>query len=162
MLIASDLLERLPSLTISKTPRTGLGVFALSNIAKDCLVFVFEGDELMAWDIEQDKLEHCLQLDFDKYIVPEVGSFGWYLNHSCDPNCYVKGKNQIVSIRDVKANEEITIDYSFNVGWKDFKMPCQCNSPNCRGMIRDYFSLPEELRKSNRKYASEFLLRKAH
>ena len=151
-----------PPLTIRKTLRRGLGVFALSNIAKDYGVFVFGGDEQIAWKIRQEKLEHCLQLDFDTYIVPQVGSFGWYLNHSCSPNCYVKGRNQIVSIKNIKPNEEITIDYSFNVGWRGFGMACNCDHPSCRSIISDYFSLPEDLKNNNREYASEYLLRKAH
>jgi len=145
-------------LAILETGITGLGVFALSPIEGGEEVFVFEGEERWAWEIEKEKLQRCLQVGIDRYIVPLLNSSGWYINHSCSPNCCVSRKNQIVAIRNIEAREEITMDYSFNVAWEGFKMKCKCKSPNCREIIKDYFSLPEDVRGTGKKYASEYLL----
>ena len=145
-------------LAILQTGSTGSGVFTLSGIEEGDIVFVFEGDERWAWEIEEERLPRCLQVGFDRYLVPKPHSLGWYINHSCSPNCCVRGKNQIVAIRGIKPREEITMDYSFNIAWEGFKMECKCKTSNCRGIIIDYLSLPENVRATGRKYTSEYLL----
>ncbi|MBM3897225.1 MAG: SET domain-containing protein [Thaumarchaeota archaeon] len=144
-------------LVILQTKSTGLGIFTTEPIGEGKVVFVFGGDEKWAWEIEDEKLERCLQVGIDRYIVPRTHSAGWYINHSCKPNCYVSGKNKIVAIRNIDAGEEVTIDYSFNLAWEGFSMRCKCNSLNCREVIKDYFSLPERIRVNGRKYASKYL-----
>jgi len=146
-------------LVILQTGSTGLGVFTLSLIGEGDDVFVFEGDEGWVWEIEEEKLQRCLQVGIARYIVPKPHSSGWYINHSCSPNCYVSRKNQIVAIRNIGPRDEITMDYSFNIAWEGFKMECRCKTSNCRSMIKDYFSLPENIRAAGRKYTSEYLLK---
>ena len=145
-------------LAILQTGSTGSGVFTLLGIEEGDVVFVFEGDERWAWEIEEERLQRCLQVGIDRYIVPKPHSSGWYINHSCSPNSAVRGKNQIVAIRGIEPREEITMDYSFNIAWESFKMECKCKSSNCRGIIKDYLSLPENVRATGRKYTSEYLL----
>ena len=141
-----------------QTNGRSFGVFTLSRIAEGGNIFAFEGDERWVWEIAQEKLDRCLQVGIDRYIVPSPHSSGWYLNHSCISNSYVSGKDQIVAIRDIEPREEITMDYSLNVVWGGFRMKCKCQSPNCRSIISDYFSLPEDIRVNGRKYTSEYLL----
>lgn len=38
-------------------------------------------------------------------------SVGWYANHSDNPNTKIIGDYRYVSVRDIQADEEITIDY---------------------------------------------------
>jgi hypothetical protein len=33
----------------------------------------------------------------------------------------------------------------------DFEMPCRCGAPNCRGLVRDFKHLPDDLKS---RYAS--------
>ena len=134
-----------------------MGVFTRARIREGEGILVFKGDERWAWEIAEEKLNRCLQVGIDRYILPDPHSSGWYINHSCSPNSYVVGTNQIVAIRDIEPREEITLDYSFNVVWEGFRMECKCQSSNCRGIIRDYFSLPEDIRVNGRNYASEYL-----
>jgi hypothetical protein len=134
----------------------------MAPINAEKVVLIFRGDEKWAWGIEEEKLERCLQVGIDRYIVPRPYSAGWYINHSCNPNCYVRGKNSIVAIRDINVSEEITIDYSFNVAWEGFNMECKCHASNCRGLIKNYFSLSETVRVNGIKYASEYLLKISH
>ena len=60
------------------------------------------------------------------------------INHSCNPNCEVRGqglKLWISSIKDIKKGEELSYDYgfSFDKDYKDF--PCKCGSKKCVGYI---------------------------
>ena len=60
------------------------------------------------------------------------------INHSCNPNCEVRGKGLklwISSIRNIKKGDELSYDYgfSFDKDYKDF--PCKCRSKNCCGYI---------------------------
>ncbi len=146
-------------LAILQTNGTGFGVFTLSRIVEGENILAFEGDERWVWEIAEEKLDRCLQVGIDRYIVPNPHSSGWYINHSCSSNSYVSGKNQIVAIRDIEPREEITMDYSLNVAWGGFRMQCKCHSSNCRNIISDYFSLPEKIRVIGRKHTSEYLLR---
>ena len=64
------------------------------------------------------------------------GSGAEYINHSCDPNLtsrIMKGHILYMSLRDIQAGEELTIDYHFDK--KVERVVCRCGSPKCRGTI---------------------------
>lgn len=64
------------------------------------------------------------------------GSGAEYINHCCEPNCravVVKGHINYMSLRAIRAGEELTIDYCFDK--KVDKHICRCGAPNCRGTI---------------------------
>lgn len=59
-----------------------------------------------------------------------------YINHSCDPNTYMRRAYQKVefySLRKIKKGEELTCDYGET--HHDGKLPCKCGAKNCRGFI---------------------------
>jgi hypothetical protein len=62
-----------------------------------------------------------------------------FINHSCDPNCQAyQEKNQVFihAERDIKAGEELTYNYGFDLDhWADH--PCCCGSKYCVGFILD-------------------------
>ncbi len=59
------------------------------------------------------------------------------INHSCDPNCeaWIIGRRiYIYALRDIRAGEELTFDYGFDVDcYEDH--PCGCGRPQCVGYI---------------------------
>ena len=64
-----------------------------------------------------------------------------YLNHSCDPNCFMQvwdvagtSRAGVFALRDVAAGEELTIDYRWSAAGNSTTQ-CLCNSINCRGTI---------------------------
>lgn len=71
-----------------------------------------------------------------------------FINHSCDPNTYVKtvsGKRLVIARRAIAQGEEITYDYSVN-GSGDTVWHCQCGAVRCRHDVHsDFFHLPVEL-----------------
>lgn len=57
-----------------------------------------------------------------------------YENHSCNPNCGLRGEITFVAMRDIEKNEELTTDYAF-IDNEDYKFECTCGSENCRKVI---------------------------
>jgi SET domain-containing protein len=59
-----------------------------------------------------------------------------YINHSCQPNCYMKILyNHILfyALRDIHPGDEITLDYVMTL--HSDKKRCTCGAENCRGTI---------------------------
>ncbi len=50
------------------------------------------------------------------------------VNHSCQPNVGMGGNILLVSMRDIAAGEELTIDYALFLGDPGFAMECRCGS----------------------------------
>ncbi len=57
------------------------------------------------------------------------------INHSCDPNSWLEGLN-LVARRQIRAGEEITIDYGTFYNELMAEFACSCDSPECRMTIR--------------------------
>jgi hypothetical protein len=58
--------------------------------------------------------DYCIDRG-DELICPkDFGHMhvGWYLNHSSSPNAYPDDDYKWHALRDIKAGEEITIDYN--------------------------------------------------
>lgn len=80
------------------------------------------------------------------------------INHSCDPNAGIKGTKTVVARKNIKKDEEITIDYSIteaDILWKLDKK-CRCGSHFCRGIIRSIQFLPLKIFKSYLPYISKY------
>jgi uncharacterized protein len=151
--------DRVESLRIGDAGSKGKGVFAARRIELGELVWDYAGDEKWISDIPKKVWPHCFQMDYDKYVVPEKGSAGWFMNHSCEPNCVIMGRTKIVSLRRIEPGEEVTFDYSTNVGWEGFSMRCECGAKGCRKVVRSYSFLPEHLKGRYGACVSAFLLR---
>jgi SET domain-containing protein len=149
-----------PRLTVRKVGEKGLGVVAASDIHAGEVVIRYAGRPKWIWQIPKWCWQHSFQVDYDRYVVPSVGSAGWCINHSCDPNCGVVGERELAALRDIRRGEEVTFDYSTNVGWDGFMMECRCGKKNCRKFIKSYASLAPELKRRYEGHVSPFLLRR--
>jgi D-alanine-D-alanine ligase len=78
---------------------------------------------------------YAYPLGRDVYVMWAKNPAAWApQNHSCAPNTTFVGLN-VVALRNIAADEELTIDYAT---FYDTHMPpfdCQCGSPQCRGQI---------------------------
>ncbi len=88
-----------------------------------------------------------IQIEDHLYIAPrsveEVEANILCLNHSCDPNVGVRGQITFVTIRDVPAGGELTIDYAMIDGDPSDRMDCSCGASECRKAITgDDWRLP--------------------
>jgi uncharacterized protein len=60
-----------------------------------------------------------------------------YINHSCDPNCHTEQFGRIiwiVTIRDIRAGEELTYNYGYEMNDEPAE-PCHCGAKHCCGYI---------------------------
>jgi len=56
------------------------------------------------------------------------------LNHGCDPNLGWSG-DDLVTLRDVAAGEELLVDYAMGVSDPSYYLRCHCPSYRCRQMV---------------------------
>jgi SET domain-containing protein len=147
-----------PRFRIGDAGVKGKGVFAAVPLAPADLVWDYEGEEKWIWDIPERLWQYTFQVDTDRYVLPEEGSVGWFLNHSCEPNCVILGRTRILALGSIEAGDELTFDYSTNVGWDGFAMPCECGSRGCRRVVRSYRYLSPELKARYGACVSRFLL----
>jgi hypothetical protein len=100
----------------------GVGVFAVHDIAKGVHLRLFGDKETIDLrSIERTKgsvpevfRDFCMDRG-DKLVCPQdFGHMhvGWYLNHSKDSNTYRDTDYKWYSAREIKAGEEIFIDYN--------------------------------------------------
>lgn len=135
---------------VRETPDKGFGVFAIRDIRKNEIITRFTGPFLRIDDMEgfpQEVWDHLLNVGFNEYVIPKDP--GARVNHSCDPNAGIIQDIQLIAMRDIGKDEEVTFDYSITIV-DDWTLDCKCGSPLCRGTIRPYRELPAELKQ---KYA---------
>jgi uncharacterized protein len=150
--------ESSQTLRIGDAGPKGKGVFAAKRIDPADIVWDYSGDESSIQDIPPELRQHFFQVDYDRCVVPGKGTPGWFMNHSCEPNCVIMGRTRIVTLRRIEPGEEVTFDYSTNVGREEFSMECKCGTNSCRKVVRSYGFLPEELKGRYGACVSEFLL----
>jgi SET domain-containing protein len=126
----------------------GTGGFALRDIPEGTEIIEYVGRKI-------DKQESLRQCELENPYIFTIneqydldGNVDWnparLLNHSCSPNCDAQddeGRIWIVAARDIRAGEEITFNYNYDL--EDYKEhPCQCGAPNCVGYIvaEEFFS----------------------
>lgn len=151
-----------PKVKSYESPIHELGVVAISDIKKGEVVFVYGGviipkDQIQAY---WQKMTHVgIQIDDNFWICPtsreELQRQG-VINHSCDPNVGFSNQVMLVSIRDIKAGEEITFDYAFNESFFE-SFNCSCGSSQCRKTITENDWKIESLQKKFGIYFSPYL-----
>jgi hypothetical protein len=133
------------------------GIYAKDKIKKDEIIFTIEGPMIKyPFPINYRIGPLWFETGKHSWIIPLENNPWHHNNHSCAPNSGLKGKNQVVAMRNIARDEEITIDYSITEVEPDWKMSCRCGAPNCRGTIRSIQFLPRELFKKYEKYIPEF------
>ncbi|MBY0501984.1 MAG: SET domain-containing protein [Alphaproteobacteria bacterium] len=96
---------------------SGIGVFATHNILKGTQIFsgAHSPRKMITKDIPSDFLKYCIFLNDEECLCPERFDrmeIGWFLNHSHNPNVSITPEKKLVAICDIKAGEEILVDYN--------------------------------------------------
>jgi hypothetical protein len=141
----------------------GRTLVAREVIEPDEVVVVFGGEVVHARDLEKltpaERLL-TLQVEEDLYLVSRSDGPADWVNHSCDPNCGLRGQIALVALRRLEPGEEICFDYAMSDGTPYDQFPCGCGSKTCRGSVSgDDWSRPE-LWKRYRGYFSPYLQRR--
>lgn len=140
---------------VAKTKNHGKGLFAKKNIKKGKIVFTLKGPLLKKPTI------YTIPIAPNSYLNDL--EFGKYLNHSCNPNCGIKNKKEVVAMRNIKKGEEITIDYAMIIYKYGKEMTakhriCKCGSDQCRGKLGAYSELSDKLKKKYKGFISDYLI----
>ncbi len=98
---------------------------------------------------------------FGKYFYRNAfNNIAVKINHSCEPNCYVKDLFIIRTMRDIKPGEQLTLSYSLfcNSDWKLPGGKCFCGSKQCLGDALPWRKLPKEYKLKYLSYTAEWIL----
>ncbi|HAE36862.1 MAG: Nuclear protein SET [Candidatus Nomurabacteria bacterium GW2011_GWF2_35_66] len=137
----------------------GVGLFALKNIKKGKIVLVVKGERIK-FLIDSDDQAKTAELNwfgFSKNTwIGVSNNLCDFINHSCNPNVGVKGQVTLVAIRDIKKDEEITLDYSLNEADIFWNMKCNCGEKNCRKIIKSIQFISKEKYKKYKKYIPQY------
>ena len=122
--------------------KTGLGLFAVTDIAKGAAIAVYDGERIrndVAAAREKRGARYIFEFD-EKWSIdgsPRL-NLARYANHSCRPNAeadLVRGKILLRAIQRIRPDEEITYDYGQEY-FDLFFRPTRCLCTHCAGTKR--------------------------
>ncbi|WP_153913185.1 SET domain-containing protein [Shewanella sp. TC10] len=111
---------------IKQSELHGFGLFATDLMKEEQILYLFDGqvvsiadyqkiEQLMAQEIEPYKnyiFMECNYLNNTTLLVRNFRTKYSYINHSRTPNTEIRyHPMRLVTLRDIQANEELTIDY---------------------------------------------------
>ena len=134
-----------PDVEVRRAPNgKGLGVFATRALARGSVVGRFTGEvyrSAAATRVPAVMADHCIQIGPDRYLHAP-NSLAEHINHSCAPNCGVRGLSAIVTARDVAAGEELCWDYRLSEDSDWVLEQCRCGATECTSRVAGFSSLP--------------------
>lgn len=128
----------------------GTGAFAARDLREGERIGVYEGRRYTARQAGRRDWDSGLTYVFgltDGTVIDasDGGNATRHLNHSCAPNCVAYeeqgagGRLTIVfyTLRDVRAGEELFLDYSLDVDESEDRaaFSCACGAAGCRGTM---------------------------
>ncbi len=147
------------NLEIKKSKIAGKGVFSKNKINQGQTICFLTGElcsleeVLKRVDEGREEPSDPLGVDDEKYL--DLDEISRTFNHSCEPNSYIRGQNELVAIRNISGGEEITYDYSTTMNDNEEKIikagrnlwtcKCYCGSDKCRGKIDQFKTLPKNV-----------------
>jgi hypothetical protein len=136
---------------IIETDKKGFGLRAGDNLPADRFIYEYIGEvveqkeflkRMEEYRIEGIRHFYFMMLQREEFLdATRKGGIARFVNHSCNPNCYVSkwhvGKYMRMGIfakRDIERGEELTFNYNVDRYGNDAQ-PCYCGEPNCVGSI---------------------------
>ncbi|HZW39018.1 MAG TPA: SET domain-containing protein [Ignavibacteriaceae bacterium] len=110
----------------------GYGIFTSIDIEAERKILVIKGEVINEEECIRREEEGNVYIFYngdDNYIDVEDSGAIKYINHNCDCNCEVIDRDDaslyLYSIKNIKAGEELCIDY----GYEEIYDSCKCD--NC-------------------------------
>ncbi|KAF8360077.1 set-16, partial [Pristionchus pacificus] len=136
---------------LARSKIQGLGLYAKRDIDMGAMIIEYKGEIVRGEVCEMREKKYFAQnrgtymfKASDECIIDATmkGGPARYINHSCDPNCAthimhlgMNGEDKKIIItanRPIKADEELTYDYQFDIEDDSEKVACLCGAPNCQ------------------------------
>ncbi len=119
-------------------PEVGDGLFAVADITKGDFITEYTGKRIPTKIADTLKTRYLFELD-EKWTIDgeSFSNIARYINHSCEPNAEAEIHDDHVLIfatRDIKAREEITIDYGEEY-FNEFIRPAGCKCTQCAQIL---------------------------
>ena len=109
------------------------GCYTTSSIPKGVKVVEYTGPRISKRKADvhfkDSKITYLFGIGDGSTVISGHG-MAMYINHSCDPNCEteeLRGRVWVMSIRPIKAGEELTYDYNLYDGDED-DARCYCGA----------------------------------
>jgi len=142
----------------------GLGMFAKAPIKKGEIVFIKGGHILTREKVFSSQVISSYLPIADDYFIgatskSEEKKIKLFLNHSCNPNCGLRGEITFIAIRDIDEGEELTCDYAM-IDNEDYEFTCNCGAKSCRKKVTGYDWKKDDIQKRLSPYFARYLLEK--
>jgi D-alanine-D-alanine ligase len=143
--------KRQPTAKVHYSPASGYGLYAARDIKEGEIVEKHEerGAYIVTKSYVDKQWDAQKKSWFGSYAYPYTDEvwgiwsnnpLEWRpINHSCDPNSWLVGLD-VVAKRDIKKDEQITMEYATFCVDNMSTFKCSCGSGKCRGTItgKDY------------------------
>jgi uncharacterized protein len=132
---------------VKKSAIDANGVFAAKSFSKGEIVGQISGKIKKMRIRSQEgstRFRDWIGIGMDTWIIPNPKIWR-FLNHSCNPSTAIVDDRYIIALRDVKADDEITFDYSLTDDDPHQLMNCLCGSNLCRGVIKSIRETPTDV-----------------
>ncbi|HEY1074493.1 MAG TPA: AAA family ATPase [Patescibacteria group bacterium] len=125
---------------IKVSPVQGKGLFARELIKG--------GEEVVRWggeytdrvgaEVARNTGKLVMQWDDNLFSIEDRGDDdAYFINHSCEPNLWMKDAYTLIARRDINPGEELTADYALWEADENYvsRWECKCGSSRCRHKI---------------------------
>ena len=129
-------------LKVGESSIHGLGVFTTEEISEGEIVIIWGGQVVSTEEFRQGIGQKHTNVGISEnlYLVAnsaEEKSVDDYMNHSCNANLWLNDEVTLSAKRNIKAGEELFIDYAIELIDESYVMKndCYCRNVNCRKTI---------------------------
>jgi hypothetical protein len=139
----------------------GLGTFAKERIVKGEIVFIKGGHIVTKRELYFSEKISSYHPIADEFFIgaksrEEENRIKLFVNHSCDPNCGLRGDIVFVALREIKEGEELSFDYAM-LDNEEYTLGCNCGSACCRKIVTGFDWKIKELQTKYKGYFSRYL-----
>jgi uncharacterized protein len=129
-----------PKIDVRSSPLHATGMYAKSLIKAGETVVIWGGNYVSKSEADKAKKirKVVMQLDDDLYSIEDRGDdLTYFMNHSCDPNVWMKDAVTLIARTDIQGGNELTADYALWEGDENFisSWTCVCGSTLCRTKV---------------------------